>query len=73
MLGLLGQGEIGLTGIHFKDLHISSDAPCAIWRTLIQGFGVGVRVGVARSRSDELGVGVGIDQTASTPTPERFV
>ena len=35
MLGLLGQGEIGLTGIHFKDLHISSNAPCAIWRTLI--------------------------------------
>ena len=34
-LGLLGQGETGLTGIDFKDLHISSNAPCAIWRTLI--------------------------------------
>ena len=31
----------------------------------------GVGVGVARSRGNEPGVGV--DQTASTPTPERFL
>ena len=40
---------------------------------LDQGCGVGARVGVARSRGNEQGVGVGVDQTASIPTPERFV
>ena len=40
-----------------------------------QGYGVGAEagVGVARSRGNEQVVGVGVDQTASTPTPERFV
>ena len=36
------------------------------------GVGAGVGVGVAWSH-DETGVGVGVDQTASIPTPERFV
>ena len=38
-----------------------------------QGCGVGVGVGVAQSRGNEPGVGDGVDQTASTPTSERFV
>ena len=36
-----------------------------------QGCGVGV--GVARSRGNVPGAGVGVDQTALTPTLERFV
>ena len=42
--------------------------------TLHQGCGVVVGVGVARSRGNVPGVEVrvGVDQTASTPTPERF-
>ena len=49
----------------------------SVWNNAKQGSGVGagVRVGVARSRGNEPGVGVvvGIDQTASSPTLERFV
>ena len=39
------------------------------------GVGAGVGVRVARSHGNEPGVGVGVgtDQTASTPTPERFL
>ena len=39
--------------------------------TTVQGCKVGV--GVTQSCGNEPGVVVGVDQTASTPTPERFV
>ena len=37
------------------------------------GQGRGVRVGVVRNHGKESGVGIGVDQTASIPTPDRFV
>ena len=60
--------------VRFKDIaekHVPGKLKPIVGNCQEQGCGVGAGVGVARSRGKEPGVGV--DQTASTPTPERFV
>ena len=80
--GYAGAAETGVTRLPGQGdqkgpvsamLRVGKFMPVAGINCFYQGCSVGV--GVARSRGNEPGAGVGVrvDQTAATPTPERFV